>query len=430
MQKKLPIGWFLLLLVSLSVSAQEDPLQLNDTTIVPEAVTPVTAPTTMKKKWNHYSGKFATINLGMAILLDYNTQHQDNNSIQQVGSYGSATEFRADRFMLYGNLGVGTKHPWRYMFSANYNGMDAPPDKKSFDLIDWNLEIPVGAKGGWITVGKQKEGVGMEYIMPGTQGMFTERGSGAPMLVRQRNVGIRYSRNFFGQMATFTIGAFNNYWETGKSFRDNGTQAVFRFSALPQYKSDRDLLHLGIAYRYSDPVDGKLTYKAKPEMNTAPSYINSGAFAASGANTLFLEAVRVSGPIALVGEYMYAKVRSFEKNNPALTYFQLGGSWFITGENRKYNKITGNLGKLIPKKPFKFAKNSGPGALELAARFTQSNGNDALLTAGKYNRFTTALSWFPNASFRFELNYGAGRLWKSNLTGNTDFWQFRIQFEL
>jgi phosphate-selective porin len=416
-------------LVTSQVKAQEDPLQLNDTAIISEAATPVTAPATMKKKWNHYTGKFMTVNLGMAVILDFNTQHQDNNSIQQVGSYASGTEFRADRFMLYGMLGVGSKHPWRYMFSANYNGLDAPPDKK-FDFIDWNLEIPVGSKGGWITVGKQKEGVGMEYIMPGTQGMFTERGSGSPMLVRQRNVGIRYSRNFFNQMASFTVGVFNNYWETGKSFRDNGTQAVFRFSGLPRYKSDRDLLHLGIAYRYSDPTDGKLTYKAKPEMNTAPLYINSGAFAASGANTLFLEAVHVSGPVALVGEYMNAKIRSTEKNNPTLTYFQLGGSWFITGENRKYNKMTGNLGKLIPKKPFKFAKNSGPGAWELGARFTQTNGNDALLTAGNFNRFTTALSWFPNPSFRFEINYGAGKLWKSNLTGTTDFWQFRIQFEL
>lgn len=417
------------LLISAQANAQQDPLQLNDTTIISEAATPVTAPTTMKKKWNHYAGKFMTVNLGAAIILDYNFPQQDNGSIQQVGSYGSASELRADRFMLYGNLGVGAKHPWRYMISANYNGLDAPSDKK-FDFIDWNLEIPVGSKGGWITVGKQKEGVGLEYIMPGTQGMFTERGSGAPMLVRQRNVGIRYSRNFFNQMAAFTVGVFNNYWETGKSFRDNGTQAVFRFSGLPHYKSDRDLLHLGIAYRYSDPTDGKLTYKAKPEMNTAPLYINSGAFAASGANTLMLEAVQVSGPVALVGEYMYAKVRSTEKNNPSLTYFQLGGSWFITGENRRYNKMTGNLGKLIPKKPFKFAKNSGPGAWELGARFTQTNGNNALLTAGKFNRFTTALSWFPNPSFRFEINYGAGKLWKSNVTGTTDFWQFRIQFEL
>ena len=263
-------------LVTSQVKAQEDPLQLNDTAIISEAATPVTAPATMKKKWNQYTGKFMTVNLGMAVILDFNTQNQDNNSIQQVGSYASGTEFRADRFMLYGMLGVGSKHPWRYMFSANYNGLDAPPDKK-FDFIDWNLEIPVGAKGGWITVGKQKEGVGLEYIMPGTQGMFTERGSGSPMLVRQRNVGIRYSRNFFHQMASFTAGVFNNYWETGKSFRDNGTQAVIRFSGLPHYKSDRDLLHLGIAYRYSDPTDGKLTYKATPEMNTAPLYINSGA---------------------------------------------------------------------------------------------------------------------------------------------------------
>jgi hypothetical protein len=34
------------------VKAQKDPLQLNDTTTISEAATPVTAPTTMKKKWN------------------------------------------------------------------------------------------------------------------------------------------------------------------------------------------------------------------------------------------------------------------------------------------------------------------------------------------------------------------------------------------
>jgi len=36
-------------LVTSQVKAQEDPLQLNDTAIISEAATPVTAPATMKK---------------------------------------------------------------------------------------------------------------------------------------------------------------------------------------------------------------------------------------------------------------------------------------------------------------------------------------------------------------------------------------------
>lgn len=99
-------------------------------------------------------------------------------------------------------------------------------------------------------------------------------------------------------------------------------------------------------------------------------------------------------------------------------------------ENRRYNKTTGNLGKLIPNKNFKFRNGSGPGAIELGARYTQTNGTDAGVAGGKFSRFTTALSWFPNAHFRYEINYGIGRLVKDGLTGKTNFWQFRVQFEL
>jgi phosphate-selective porin len=41
-----------------------------------------------------------------------------------------------------------------------------------------------------------------------------------------------------------------------------------------------------------------------------------------------------------------------------------------------------------------------------------------------------ALSWYPNAHFRFEVNYGNGNLEKNNMTGKSNFWQFRAQFEL
>jgi phosphate-selective porin OprO/OprP len=189
-------------------------------------------------------------------------------------------------------------------------------------------------------------------------------------------------------------------------------------------------MHVGVGYRYSGATSGKMTFKAKPEANTAPTFINTGAFDAEGAGTLFLEWIGVNGPFSAVAEYMYTSVNSSVKGNPNFTYFQAGGSWFITGENRRYNKTTGNLGKLVPNKNFKFRKGTGPGALELGARYTHSSATDAGVAGGEFNRFTTALSWYPNAHFRYEINYGFGRLLKDKISGNVNFWQFRVQFEL
>lgn len=318
------------------------------------------------------------------------------------------------------------------MISLNYNGLDAPQGSKAFSVIDLNLEIPFGEKGGWLTLGKQKEGVGHEYVAPGTQLMFMERGSGVPAFVKQRNLGIRYSNSVLNQRMTYTLGVFNSWLEKGndKSFSENGTQITARVTGLPLYTSDRDLLHLGIGLRHAKAPDGKLSYKAKPEVNTAPSYINTGSFDATNSNILMLEAIKVNGPVSLIAEYMNNFVKSSSLNNPNLSYWQVGGSWFITGENRKYNRNNGNLGKLIPNKNFKFRKGSGPGAFELGARYTRSNFSDEGLSGGQLGRFTMAASWYPNAHFRYSINYGYGKLKKSDLTGTANFWQFRMQFEL
>jgi phosphate-selective porin OprO/OprP len=197
-----------------------------------------------------------------------------------------------------------------------------------------------------------------------------------------------------------------------------------------QYKTDADLLHVGFGYRHSGATDGKLSYKAKPEVNTAPAYINTGSFDANKSNLIMLELIKVNGPLSFVGEYMNNFISSSSVGTPSFNYWQVGGNWFITGENRKYNKNNGNLGKLIPKKNFKFKKGGGPGAFELGARYTRSDLTSAAIQGGSFGRFTTALSWYPNPSLRFSVNYGYGKLDKNDLKGNASFWQFRAQFEL
>ena len=428
MNKKL-IGFTIIILFAVTAKSQSNTMPSADTAIIPRDQAPMAAAPILAQKWNQIHTKWFNLNFGMAFILDHNITTQDNTNIAQVGKIDPATEFRGERLMVTGNL-LFFKHPWRYMISANFNGLDAPPGDKKFSFIDWNFEIPFGKNGGWITLGKQKEGVGHEYVAPGTQLMFMERGSGVPMIVRQRNIGIRYSNSILKQRATYTIGLFNNYWETGKSFSDNGSQITMRATALHIYTSDADLLHVGIGYRYTDATDGKLSYKAKPEVNTSPSYINTGSFNASAANTLMMELIKVHGPISFIAEYMSNRVKSVDANNPNFHYWQVGGDWFITGENRKYNRNNGNLGKLIPKKQFSFAKNGGAGAFELGARYTRSDLTDALIAGGEFGRLTGAFSWYPNASFRFSLNYGTGSLDKGNTKGNSQYFQMRAQFEL
>lgn len=259
-----------------------------------------------------------------------------------------------------------------------------------------------------------------------------ERGSGAPALVKQRNIGIRYSNVLPQSRGTFTAGIFNSWLEYGNdhSFSSNGIQVTSRLTFLPLYTSDRNLVHLGFGYRYSQSSDSNLSYKAKPEDNAAPYFIQTGSFAASGANTIMFEGMMVKGPVAVLGEYMNGYINSSATGNPIFHYGQLAASWFITGENRRYNKQTGSTGKVIPLKNFRFKKGGGPGAFELGARYTISDFIGGTLDGGKFNRMSGAFSWFPNAHFRVEVNYGNAKLDKNNSIGKSNFWQFRLQFEL
>jgi phosphate-selective porin OprO and OprP len=391
---------------------------LNDTNTVKAGETDVDAPPILAKKWNQFRTKYFTLNIGIAFLLDHNITNQNAANVEQVGNIGSATELRADRLILSGNL-LFFKRPWHYTFTLNYNGLDGT---EAFSVLDLSVQIPIGDKYGWITIGKQKEGVSHEFVSTRTQLLFTERGTAVPAFINRRNYGIRYNNTALKNRLTYAFGIFNSWLDKGNenSFAENGVQLTSRITGLPVYSSDRNLMHVGLNWRYTDALNGKLTYQAKPEVNTAPNFLNTGSF----------DGIRVWEFITLIGEYMQTFVNSSSRGNPSLSYWQLAGSWFITGENRTYNRQTGNLGKITPRRNFRFRKPSGFGAFEIVARFTNSNFNDQLITGGKFTRFTVGLSWYPNAHFRFIINYGNGTLNKNDLSGNAQFWQFRAQFEL
>jgi phosphate-selective porin OprO/OprP len=71
----------------------------------------------------------------------------------------------------------------------------------------------------------------------------------------------------------------------------------------------------------------------------------------------------------------------------------------------------------------------GPGAVELVARYSDINLDNQLISGGKFKRFTPMVNWYLTDYLRLEAAYGIGRLDRFNLTGNTQFFQTRLQLE-
>lgn len=154
--------FFIMLLAasfSLSSNAQTLDEMMNDTAMINADEAPAEAAPIMAYKWNQIHNKYFTLNFGVAAFLDQSIVNQDAASIEQVGKVEPATEFRAERLIFSGSL-LFFKYPWRYLVSLNYNGLDQPTGKQVFSVIDLNLEIPLGAKAGWITLANKKKELG------------------------------------------------------------------------------------------------------------------------------------------------------------------------------------------------------------------------------------------------------------------------------
>jgi phosphate-selective porin OprO/OprP len=102
-------------------------------------------------------------------------------------------------------------------------------------------------------------------------------------------------------------------------------------------------------------------------------------------------------------------------------------SWLPTGEVRTYNTRGGYFNGIIPKHS---VFSGGRGAWELVGRFSYTNLNGGTLRGGTFWRITPMVNWHMSPNVRLEMVYGYGSLDKFNITGGTQFFQTRIQFQL
>jgi phosphate-selective porin OprO/OprP len=203
--------------------------------------------------------------------------------------------------------------------------------------------------------------------------------------------------------------------------------AVGRGTFLVATADDHNV-HLGLSgtYVFAPPDQGSaattprhaIRFRDRPEIRTdSTRLIDTGAIDAERASVFAAEFGANWKNFYVQGEHFWFDITRRAPTtfaDPSFKGYYLQGSWIVTGENRRYNPVTGAFQNPRPKASF--TKEGGPGAWEIAARYSRMNldfeegleGTAAVpgsVRGGDQSTLTLGVNWYPNASFRVMMNY-------------------------
>ena len=84
-------------------------------------------------------------------------------------------------------------------------------------------------------------------------------------------------------------------------------------------------------------TDNQVTFKGARDTEITSTFITTGVISAREFNIIGLETAINWHQFSLQGEYVITDVKKDESTNGQLDGFYVQGSWYITGENRRYS---------------------------------------------------------------------------------------------
>lgn len=384
-----------------------------------------------KRKWNVFRTKPFTLALGGAILIE-NTRWLSQDTINEV-QVGELSEYQGGsiRGLRFGVAGmINFKKPWTYVFYVASQAFERgfkTGDLDEFILYDYRVNIPIGS--ATLSIGKTKETISMSRLMvlvyePSQQ----ERASVADGLLPARNIGIVINNTLLKERMTWAAGVFNNWYEVNRSFSENPTVFSGRITGLPFISEDENnLLHLGIASRYSNATGG-IQYQAKTEIFSGPVSVDTDLLdnVASTFHYGFEMAWR-NGPFILMGEYIQSNVSSSFHNDPQFMGYYLIASYVFSGEMRPYNKRSGTFDRV---KVANGINSGGWGELEAFVRWSSIDLNDKSINGGEMNTLSLGLNWNPIQAIQLNVNYRYSTLDRFSQIGSNHGLVTRLVFLL
>ncbi|MFP6584564.1 MAG: porin [Candidatus Hydrogenedentota bacterium] len=326
------------------------------------------------------------------------------------------TEFRRARLFIGGIIYD------EFEFKAQFDFEDGEADWK--DVYIGANAVPIF---GQIRIGHIKEPFGLDALTSSKDVSFMER-SLPSTFAPFRNTGIAFARSALDKRLAYTAGVFRQTGKFGEGQSDDGDiNFTGRVSGVPIWIKEGDrFLHLGGAVSHKS-VNGEWNISSPAEAHMAEDLV--GAVVMADDVSLYgLEAAYVRGPWSVQGEYMLANVNGLTSADDVnFDGYYLQTSYFLTGEHRSYKLGTGIFEKVKPHRNFGFKEGGGPGAWELAARYSTIDLNDKGIVGGELEDITAGITWYLNPNMKTLLNYVHGELDLGSVDDSVDYIQARFQ---
>jgi phosphate-selective porin OprO/OprP len=234
------------------------------------------------------------------------------------------------------------------------------------------------------------------------------------------------SRRFTWAVGTFSLGR-----ETEDNASTSTLSVTGRLGFRPvRYNDGHAMLHIGASFSLRNPDGDAEHYRARPEARFVPLFADTGDIPATGNTLTGLEGAWKSGSWWAQGEWIQARVESFEAGDPRFYGFALQTGTFLTGQSRPWDDLFGVWGRVRPEQnyrggnPFKAANG---GAWELAARYSKVDLTDGTVTGGVVRDLTAGVNWYPNTTSKLQLNWVHSTVEDS---GHANIWILRYQFAI
>jgi phosphate-selective porin OprO/OprP len=385
-----------------------------------------------------------TFHAGYRFQLDqaYWTQTSASLKAAQLGDLQDGTFFRRSRPSFDGTMWEVVEFNCELALEQVQNGVP------NFD------ECWVGVKEipwlGWVQIGHLKVPQGFEGDMYSSSKAMTflERSAYTDAFYENFATGIRAGNSLLDQRLTWAAMAYfqdNNPINTNNNnadfFGDGVAGYTGRIAGLPLWENDgRCYLHLGASGTWrnnarpgQDLADPRVDrFRARPQLRDAigdfgngvlpgnsSRMVDTGTFASTSTGIVGLELLYVMGQFSIQSEYAWATAHSifFGGRNIGERGFEGGYvqlSYFLTGENRTYDRRYGREGTTYiarPYTPFWFVRDAeggtswGRGAWELAARWNTLNLNDAPIEGGRLDGLEFGINWYLNTNLKIQFMY-------------------------
>ena len=382
---------------------------------------------------------------------------QDEESRIDVGDLQDGTQFR--------RLRIGARGTSFEVIDYSLGVDFALANQPSYldNYLEWK-ELPYLQH---IRAGHYFEPFSLERMTQNRNNTFMER-SLVDTFAPARNMGVMAYGNTENELATWAIGTFRtNSDNVGNDSFDSGQALTMRGTFLPWWDEASDgrfYLHLGSAYSYRNAYQNQVRFRNTPEIRKqqqpnvfgpvgppspsnyingvpgpfAPIFVDTGAIPANNFQLFDPEFALILGPLSLQSEYAFAVVDQDGGPNLFFNGYMAQVSYFLTGEHRPYDRKIGIHSRLHPHEDFFRVRTksrgiqTGLGAWEVAARFSNIVLNDKNIRGNNLTDFTVGLNWYLNPYTRWKFNYIRAFLEDTRTNkGNsmTDAYGMRIDFD-